>query len=68
MYLYRVSLVKYTGWCQNDFNVQGYGRRRAALELGLPAGDGPALDALDVEAGVCQSQAVGGQAVGTPWS
>ena len=21
--LYRESLMKYTGWCQNDFNVQG---------------------------------------------
>ena len=22
--LYKKLLVKYTGWCQNDFNVQGY--------------------------------------------
>jgi hypothetical protein len=25
------SLMKYTGWCQNDFNVQGYPRLRESL-------------------------------------
>ena len=23
IYMYGESLMKYTGWCQNDFNVQG---------------------------------------------
>jgi hypothetical protein len=32
--LYRESLMKYTGWCQNDFNVQGHTRGAHAASSG----------------------------------
>ena len=45
--LYEQSLMKYTGWCQNDFNVRGYrcpgscSPSRAALPRALPPSPSP---------------------------
>ena len=57
--LYGKSLMKHTGWCQNDFNVQGYSSRpteaarRWVPKIASESASGCATRGLDLRFQIC---------------